>query len=74
MGDHTTDVTGADVIGAVAAFPAAGVDPARVALLVDAGECFPDVPALMRRMPPHVLGIATGTWQTVFAPLFGEFE
>lgn len=74
MGDYDRPVTGADVMGAVRAFPASGIDSERVAKLLDPECAVPDLAALRLLMPPAALGVSAGTWHAVFAPLFGEFE
>lgn len=65
---------GADVVGAAAAFPGRPVDPGRVAALLRAEAPVAGLAALARVAGPERLGVPPGVWETVFGPLFGEFE
>lgn len=74
MDTYDRPVTGGDVAGAAAAFAHAGVDADAVRVRVAADAVFADAASLRRVLPPDALGIAPGTWEAVFGPLFGEFE
>jgi len=74
MATYDRPVRGADVAGAAAAFPGRPVDPARVAAALPPEERVAGLAALRRMAGPERLGVTPGTWETVFGPLFGEFE
>ncbi|HWH15658.1 MAG TPA: hypothetical protein VNT51_13010 [Miltoncostaeaceae bacterium] len=74
MATYDRPVRGADVAGAAAAFPGRPVDPDRVRAALAPDRPVAGLAALRRLAGPERLGVSAGVWETVFAPLFGEFE
>lgn len=67
-------VTGADVRAAAVVARLPDAVGRRLTAAVALDDWFGDLDGLARVAGPAALGLGSGRWLAVFAPLFGEFE